>query len=349
MSKTAKGLVDYVRLALAQGWRYWYGTTGVRCTGDLLTRKSAQYPEHYTATRMATYRQHIAEGRMCADCINLVKGYMWLNEETGRQSYASNGCPDKSADGMFSLAKEKGSIRGLPDIPGIMVRFPGHAGVYVGNGEVIEARGFAYGVVKTKLASRPWTDWYKMPGLAYEVDDIDLPAQAGGGCPYDEPKRLLRGGCKGSDVRWVQWHLQELGYDIGGATGLDGNYGEKTTLAVRQFQNVAALKVDGIVGPLTIAALKQMVDDPNSMDCLCPYLCPLDIMQKGRRLYDGVRWLQWHLKELGYDVGPDGIDGDFGKNTEAAVIKFQIEHGIAGNGIVEKVTRDALIAECKNN
>ena len=45
---------------------------------------------------------------------------------------------------------------------------PGHVGIYVGNGEVIEARGHLYGVVKTKLKDRPWTDWGKLRWLEYQ-------------------------------------------------------------------------------------------------------------------------------------------------------------------------------------
>lgn len=43
----------------------------------------------------------------------------------------------------------------------------GHIGVYVGNGEVIEAQGTAYGVVKTQLSGRGWTKWLKIPNIKY--------------------------------------------------------------------------------------------------------------------------------------------------------------------------------------
>lgn len=39
--------------------------------------------------------------------------------------------------------------------------------MYIGNGEVIEARGHAYGVVKTKLKDRAWTSWGELPDLEY--------------------------------------------------------------------------------------------------------------------------------------------------------------------------------------
>ena len=163
--KTNEGLAAHAKRALADGWRYWYGTTGVKCTLELLTRKTAQYPAHYKADRTARYKSDIAENRSCADCIGLAKGYMWLDEDTGRQIYKANDCPDASANGMFALAAEKGDIASMPDVPGLMVRFNGHAGIYVGGGKVIEARGFNYGVVETEIDRRPWTHWYRLPGL----------------------------------------------------------------------------------------------------------------------------------------------------------------------------------------
>ena len=49
---------------------------------------------------------------------------------------------------------------------------------------------------------------------------------------------------------------------------------------------------------------------------------------------DEVRWLQWILNQLGYDLGKWGIDGDFGGQTEKAVKAFQRDHGLDDDGIV---------------
>ena len=51
---------------------------------------------------------------------------------------------------------------------------------------------------------------------------------------------------------------------------------------------------------------------------------------------DAVRELQTMLLKLGYDLGPCGIDGDFGKATEAAVRSFQSDHRLTVDGIVGK-------------
>ncbi len=74
---------------------------------------------------------------------------------------------------MYQAAKEKGSISSIPEIPGLAVWHSGHIGVYIGNGEVIEAMGTKYGVVRTKLASRGWTHWLKIPYIKYEEEKSD--------------------------------------------------------------------------------------------------------------------------------------------------------------------------------
>ena len=254
MAKTANGLVEFAKRALSDGWRYWYGTTGVRCTPDLLRRKTAQYPAHYKAGRMARCSRDIAEGRSCADCIGLAKGYMWRDEETGRQRYKSNGCPDASANGMYNRATEKGGIASMPEIPGLMLHMDGHAGIYIGGGQVIEARGFNYGVVRTELKRRPWKHWYKLPGCAYEAKDPGPGAEKEIN-PYPEPARNLRRGAVGDGVKWVQWALLRRGYDLGG-DGIDGEFGRMTDAAVKAFQKAAGLSVDGIVGVRTRGAMK---------------------------------------------------------------------------------------------
>ena len=69
-----------------------------------------------------------------------------------------------------------GNILDIPEIPGLLVFMKGHVGVYIGNGEVIEARGHAYGVVKTKLKNRKWTEYGKLNWIKYEEKAMaDLP------------------------------------------------------------------------------------------------------------------------------------------------------------------------------
>ena len=74
--------------------------------------------------------------------------------------------------------------------------------------------------------------------------------------PYPVPYITLVKGSKGDYVRWLQYELNNLGYNTG---GIDGDYGSKTYNAVKSYQRSQRSKglvVDGIAGPKTIKALK---------------------------------------------------------------------------------------------
>lgn len=49
------------------------------------------------------------------------------------------------------------------------------------------------------------------------------------------------------------------------------------------------------------------------------------------------------LVDLGYDLGPSGVDGKFGTKTEAAVKTFQQRHGLTADGIVGPKTWQQLL------
>lgn len=66
--------------------------------------------------------------------------------------------------------------------------------------------------------------------------------------------RTLKKGMKGEDIKAMQNRLIALGYKCGKA-GADGKFGNDTLSAVVLFQKAKGLKVDGLVGKKTIAAL----------------------------------------------------------------------------------------------
>ena len=55
-----------------------------------------------------------------------------------------------------------------------------------------------------------------------------------------------------------------------------------------------------------------------------------------------VEAVQQALVDAGYDIGPTGVDGVFGRNTRAAVIKYQRDNGIKQTGNVGPVTSGKL-------
>lgn len=74
--------------------------------------------------------------------------------------------------------------------------------------------------------------------------------------PYPVPKRTLRKGAKGNDVKWVQFVLQKDNIYVSG--GCDGDFGQGTKNAVIEFQRKHGLSRDGVVGAKTIATMKTI-------------------------------------------------------------------------------------------
>ena len=62
-----------------------------------------------------------------------------------------------------------------------------------------------------------------------------------------------------------------------------------------------------------------------------------------------VKKLQQALIKAGYDVGKTGADGVLGKNTEAAIKKYQKDNGLAVDGIAGKNTQGLLYGTSINN
>lgn len=266
---------DFVSFVLSMvGLPYWYGTCVYMCTSSLLKSKTNQYPAHYGSNRTATYQKQIAERKVCMDCIGMIKGFFWTNGGQGvleyinggvaySSKYGSNGCPDKGANGMLTWLKSKGCANGkiatLPDVPGILLFKSGHVGVYIGGGYAVEAQGFAYGVVKTQVSKRPWTEWAYLPSSLLDYDDAstvvtepDTEQQT----PYQLGERVLKytsPAMEGDDVKELQTRLNAIGFDCG---TVDGQFGKNTEKGVKAFQTAARIEVDGKFGKQSLAALE---------------------------------------------------------------------------------------------
>ena len=165
-TKNAADLVAYAIHAWESGWGYVWGTYGNILTESLFEYKLEQYPEG-----VGSYEDFIEAnwlGGRTADCVGLIKGYGWLDPVTLTIGYATNGMPDIGANQMYRSASVSGTIDTMPDTPGLAVWFDGHIGVYIGNGQVIEASGTKKGVVKTELEGRGWTHWLEIEYINYD-------------------------------------------------------------------------------------------------------------------------------------------------------------------------------------
>lgn len=79
--------------------------------------------------------------------------------------------------------------------------------------------------------------------------------------PYIKPSRVLKKGMTGLDVRWLQFELLEAGITrvkvglVYKTLEIDGEFGDITEAATKEFQKSAKLVVDGKAGTQTVTAL----------------------------------------------------------------------------------------------
>lgn len=124
--------------------------------------------------------------------------------------------------------------------------------------------------------------------------------------------RTLRRGYTGDDVVTVQQRLKELGYYTG---SIDGVYGSGSIAAATAFQKNNGLKVDGLTGQSTYAALfssSAVAAGSSGSSSSSGAYVKLKSGDKGTE----VKKLQQALKDLGYNVSADGT---YGPITVAAV------------------------------
>ncbi len=153
----------------------------------------------------------------------------------------------------------------------------------------------------------------------------------------DSSMQPLGPGDRGPAVADVHAALRALTLlPAGGATeeaSLDqAVYDAATELAVRHFQQVRGLSVDGRVGEETYRALSE------ARWALGDRLLHHDPVRPVRG--DDVTNLQDRLHELGYDAGP--VDGVFGPDTERGLRAFQRDYGLTSDGTCGPATLRAL-------
>jgi len=251
--KTNQGLVKWAKKGLQDKLGYIYGDFFSRVTTEKsIQEKAKQYPGQYSRSYIRRSRKWI--GTVSGDCIGYFKAYIWA-DDNGNVKYSSK--EDKSANGMYELATIKGDILSIPEIPGVAVRYNGHVGIYIGSGEVIEARGVDFGVVKTKLKDRGWTHWYEFPFIDYSGEDD-----------------MLQKGVKGQAVYAYQMICKKLGEDIGTFTdmvdgsksGCDGDFGGTMVAVTNNLVKQYGLPTTelGVVSDALFGKLNKALQDLSS-------------------------------------------------------------------------------------
>jgi peptidoglycan hydrolase-like protein with peptidoglycan-binding domain len=125
----------------------------------------------------------------------------------------------------------------------------------------------------------------------------------------------LKKGAKGQAVKDLQESLKALGLAPG---SIDGVFGKQTEDAVKAFQKLTGLEVDGVAGPITWLN----IDEADQSEPL---------LKNGSRGLP-VRRLQNRLKLAGFAI-PE-VNGRFGPKTQAAVKTLQKQAGLVVDGQV---------------
>lgn len=245
MGKTNIGLVNFVKKCV--GRPYIFGTYGMILTPARLAWVAKNYSDRMTPQRVEIAKKNYI-GKRTDDCYGLVKNFLFLpggDDVDINDDPVYNSTLDITADQAFAKAKVKGKISTLPEVPGLIVRYTGHAGVYIGGGLVIEARGFNYGVEISKLSERKFTDWFESTYIEYIKPDPEEKIML--------TVKELKKGDKGPEVFAVQSILRakNIRDDSGANLETDSSFGKRTEQAVKRFQKISALTVSGVVDAKT--------------------------------------------------------------------------------------------------
>ena len=260
---TAEALIKKFQEALADKWGYIWGTSGQVWTEadqkNLVNAFVKKYGNNWKNSPEAKEQDKYLSavngakwiGCHVADCSGL---FLWAFRQLGGSiAHGSNSI-------YRSYCSSKGKLQGGKRtdgqalLPGTAV-FTGksadshpHIGLYVGDGNVIEAMGSVNGVTTSKITNSKWTYWGELKDVRYGAAEPGEEPEPG----QDRP--TIRKGDRGEAVTECQEILVDLGYDIG-ASGVDGKFGAKTEAAIKLFQKRHGLTADGIVGPKTWAQL----------------------------------------------------------------------------------------------
>lgn len=182
------------------------------------------------------------------------------------------------------------------------------------------------------------------------VDNVEVSNVVG-----SAPLRPLSEGDTGRDVELIQRKLNRISSNYPGIPKIypqDGFFSESTTEAVKKFQEVFNLDVDGIVGKNTWYRIQFIYNAVKNLS---------NLNSEGLRLSDlstaypselkegdassGVLVLQYYLHYISTFIPTVldlSVDGSFGEGTKNSVISFQKTYGFPQTGIVDRAVWDEI-------
>jgi flagellum-specific peptidoglycan hydrolase FlgJ len=148
----------------------------------------------------------------------------------------------------------------------------------------------------------------------------------------------LSEGATGAAVAKMQQLLTKAGFST---QGVDGDFGPHTLAAVESFQRAKGLSVDGVCGPMTWGALLKATAAKPPPPTTGSGEPQVQIGSTGA----AVTKLQQLLNKDGFNTY--GVDGNFGPNTQSAVMAYQFSRGLSVDGVVGPATWHDLLTNAK--
>ena len=234
---------------LMMGWPYVWGAVGKDCTPAIRRQYMSRSGLAPGDVELIRKRCQVLNGSRdtCVGCpyypggertrVNDCQGFVKQVHKAAGITLNGGGCTSMYANNANWT--EKGLIQDMPDVVCCVFKHISstgkmdHIGIHVGGGRIIHC---SVEVKEGKTTDKGWTHYA-------------IPVGIGGDAPI-VTRPTIRHGSTGQYVK--------VGYDLG-SYGADGKFGAKTEAAVRLFQSARGLKVDGIVGPATWAALDKAV------------------------------------------------------------------------------------------
>lgn len=164
---TAEDLIGKFKYALENSWGYIYGTAGIKwtearqksTTNDMAKKYGAQWVGHYVA-----------------DCSGL---FTWAFKELGGSMYHGSDTMFRKYTTSSGALKDGKRTDGQELLPGTAVFVYkeadgkyGHVGLYIGNGDVIEAANTQKGVIKSKVSDKKWEYWGVLKGMDFKEEPL---------------------------------------------------------------------------------------------------------------------------------------------------------------------------------
>lgn len=237
---TGQGLVEHAKSLL--GTPYFYGSKLKVLTESFMASMHKAYPSIVTNQYIQKARTKGMVGKVCVDCSGLISSY--TKKVLGSSQLYSQAYTRLPISQYKTFAN------------GVVVWRKGHVGVFSKEGNVnyvYEAKGIDYGVIKSKFEYSKWSCGLTFSWISYNYEiNLSPISTAKGINPYKEPLLNLKKNMYGEGVKWLQWELVEAGYKI----DIDGEFGEQTEKALKDFQTSAKISADGICGRLTRKKLK---------------------------------------------------------------------------------------------